>query len=73
MAGLKQTLAAHKIIMEKSWNNHGIWISVGTLYQSKWGQNNKKHKKKTTRIHGSKHTKNADPQNISADLKGPKE
>ena len=33
MAGLKQTLAAHKIIMEisllimeKSWNNHGIWI-----------------------------------------------
>ena len=33
MAGLKQTLAANKIIMEisllvmeKSWNNHGIWI-----------------------------------------------
>ena len=33
VAGLKQTQAAHKIIMEisllvmeKSWNNHGIWI-----------------------------------------------
>ena len=33
MAGLKQTQAAHKIVMEisllsmeKSWNNHGIWI-----------------------------------------------
>ena len=33
MVGLKQTQAAHKIIMEisllvmeKSWNNHGIWI-----------------------------------------------
>ena len=33
LAGLKQTHATHKIIMEisllimeKSWNNHGIWI-----------------------------------------------
>ena len=33
LAGLKQTQAVHKIIMEisllvmeKSWNNHGIWI-----------------------------------------------
>ena len=33
VAGLEQTQAAHKIIMEisllimeKSWNNHGIWI-----------------------------------------------